>query len=101
MPDGSESEYMYKGREWISYDTVENIQKRAAYVVANHLGGLFVWSSMSSICSSTKQIQYDSSLFVFFSVDMDDFTGIFCQNGTYPFIRNSLSLLPTEMPSYL
>jgi hypothetical protein len=37
---------MYKGRDWISYDTIENIQKRAAYVVANSLGGLFVWSRM-------------------------------------------------------
>jgi len=40
--DGSESGYMYKDRDWISYDTIENIQKRAAYVVANNLGGLFV-----------------------------------------------------------
>lgn len=38
---------MFKGREWVSYDTLENIQKRAAYVVANNLGGLFVWSCMS------------------------------------------------------
>jgi GH18 family chitinase len=37
---------MYKDRDWISYDTIENIQKRAAYVVANNLGGLFVWSRM-------------------------------------------------------
>ncbi len=46
ISDGSESEYMYKDRDWISYDTIENIQKRAAYVVANNLGGLFVWSRM-------------------------------------------------------
>ncbi|CAF1012289.1 unnamed protein product [Adineta steineri] len=76
--DGSESGYMYKDRDWVSYDSLENIQKRAAYVVANNLGGLFVWS-----------------------LDMDDFSGIFCQNGSYPFIRNSLSLLPTNMASYI
>jgi hypothetical protein len=34
-------------------------------------------------------------------VDMDDFNGAFCNNGTYPFIKNSLSLLPTNMPSYI
>lgn len=44
VPEGSESGYMYKGRDWISYDTFENVKKRAAYVVANHFGGLFVWS---------------------------------------------------------
>ncbi|CAF4129213.1 unnamed protein product [Adineta steineri] len=76
--DGSESGYMYKDRDWVSYDSLENIQKRAAYVVANNLGGLFVWS-----------------------LDMDDFSGIFCQNGSYPFIKNSLSLLPTNMASYI
>ncbi|CAF0922618.1 unnamed protein product [Rotaria sordida] len=78
VPDGSESSYMFKDRDWISYDTIENIQKRAAYVVANNFGGLFVWS-----------------------LDMDDFNGAFCNNGTYPFIKNSLSLLPTDMPSYI
>ncbi|CAF4808080.1 unnamed protein product [Rotaria sp. Silwood1] len=78
VPDGSESGYMFKDRDWISYDTIENIQKRAAYVVANNFGGLFVWS-----------------------LDMDDFNGAFCNNGTYPFIKNSLSLLPTDMPSYI
>jgi GH18 family chitinase len=42
--DGSESEYMFKGHDWISYETIDNIRKRAAYVVANHLGGMFIWS---------------------------------------------------------
>jgi GH18 family chitinase len=46
VTDGSESGYMFKDRDWIAYDTIENIQKRAAYVVANNLGGLFVWSCM-------------------------------------------------------
>ncbi|CAF3991714.1 unnamed protein product [Rotaria magnacalcarata] len=78
VPDGSESGYMYKDRDWISYDTLENVKKRAAYVVANHFGGLFAWS-----------------------LDMDDFNGAFCNNGTYPFIKNSLSLLPTHLSSYL
>ncbi|CAF3391967.1 unnamed protein product [Rotaria socialis] len=78
VPDGSESEYMFKDREWISYETLDNIRKRAAYVVANNLGGMFVWS-----------------------LDMDDFNGAFCNNGTYPYIKNSLALLPTNLPSYI
>lgn len=46
---------MYKEREWIAYETQENIQKRAAYVVANNLGGLFVWSS--KLFLKKKQMQ--------------------------------------------
>ena len=37
---------MFKDREWITYETLENIRKRAAYVVANNLGGMFIWSRM-------------------------------------------------------
>jgi len=84
---------MFKDRDWISYDTIENIQKRAAYVVANNLGGLFVWS-----CMSFFKLHLHSS---FSLVDMDDFNGAFCSNGSYPYIKNSLSLLPTHMSSYI
>ncbi|CAF4356049.1 unnamed protein product, partial [Adineta steineri] len=48
--DGSESGYMYKDRDGVSYDSLENIQKRAAYVVANILGGLFVCSRIYRLC---------------------------------------------------
>jgi len=37
---------MFKDREWITYETIDNIRKRAAYVVANNLGGMFIWSRM-------------------------------------------------------
>ncbi len=37
---------MFKDREWITYETLDNIRKRAAYVVANNLGGMFIWSRM-------------------------------------------------------
>ena len=50
-----------------------------------------------SIWSSSNDERVSLSLLV----DMDDFNGAFCQNGTYPFIRNSLSLLPSNMPSYI
>lgn len=88
---------MFKGRDWISYDTLENIQKRAAYVVANNLGGLFVWSCMLLSLSFKKMYANE----FFYLVDMDDFNGAFCHNGTYPYIKNSLSLLPTTMASYI
>ncbi|CAF1609389.1 unnamed protein product, partial [Didymodactylos carnosus] len=35
---GAESQYMFKDKEWISFDTIESVRKRAAYVVANSLG---------------------------------------------------------------
>lgn len=62
--DGAESAYMYKDHNWISYDTIENIQKRAAYVVAKSLGGLFVWSCMSSVFLTNSKIIF-VFLFVF------------------------------------
>ena len=87
---------MFKDRDWISYDSIENVQKRAAYVVANNLGGIFVWSrTLPTRLTSTR------AHFLLSLVDMDDFNGAFCNNGTYPYVRNSLALLPNEMPSYL
>jgi tRNA nucleotidyltransferase (CCA-adding enzyme) len=58
VPDGSESEYMFKDREWITYETIDNIRKRAAYVVANNLGGMFVWSRMFFSEFSMKLFDY-------------------------------------------
>jgi len=87
---------MFKDREWITYETLDNIRKRAAYVVANNLGGMFIWSRMF------LYIFLKINFVVFFSlVDMDDFSGTFCNNGTYPYIKNSLAFLPTNMPSYI
>ena len=55
VPDGSESEYMFKDREWVSYDTIDNIRKRAAYVVANNLGGMFIWSrTLKILCPNPR-----------------------------------------------
>jgi hypothetical protein len=34
-------------------------------------------------------------------VDMDDFNGMFCHNGTYPYLKQSLALLPDHMSSYV
>lgn len=38
---------------------------KTAYIVAKKLGGLFIWS-----------------------LDMDDFTGKFCEMGSFPLIKN-------------
>ena len=34
------------------------------------------------------------------SIDMDDFSGKFCNMGPYPLIKNSMSLLMEYMPEY-
>lgn len=91
---------MFKGRDWVSYDTIENVQKRAAYVVANNLGGLFVWSRMY-LTFLIRALHLICYFILSYLVDMDDFNGAFCHNGTYPYVRNSLSLLPINMPSYI
>ncbi len=46
-------------------------------MVAKKLGGIFIWS-----------------------IDMDDFSGKFCDLGAYPLIKNSMSLLMDYMPEY-
>lgn len=56
---------MFKDREWITYETLDNIRKRAAYVVANNLGGMFVWSRMYSIQKKKKIQNFFPSLFSF------------------------------------
>jgi hypothetical protein len=46
-------------------------------VVAKKLGGIFIWS-----------------------IDMDDFSGRFCDQGAYPLIKNSMSLLMDYLPEW-
>lgn len=61
----SKAYYMYNNNDWVSYDDVKSFQTKAAYVVANNLGGLFMWS-----------------------IDMDDFSGQFCGKGKFPLLKN-------------
>ncbi|RNA25663.1 chitotriosidase-1 [Brachionus plicatilis] len=73
----SKSHYLHQDFDWISYDDIKSFQLRTAYVVAKKLGGIFIWS-----------------------IDMDDFSGKFCNQGSYPLIKNSMSLLMDYLPEW-
>ncbi|CAH1790208.1 unnamed protein product [Owenia fusiformis] len=56
--------YFHKGDFWIGYDNRRSIAIKTAWLVKNKLGGAMVWS-----------------------IDLDDYQGTFCNEGTYPLIR--------------
>ncbi|KAG8132104.1 hypothetical protein E2320_009985 [Naja naja] len=59
--------YSYKGNQWVGYEDETSVQ----YAKNNNLGGVMVWT-----------------------LDQDDFSGTFCNNGNYPLlaaIKNELN----------
>lgn len=50
--------------EWVGFDDVSSIKMKAKYVIENNLGGAMIWA-----------------------LDMDDFTGTFCNQGEYPLLK--------------
>ncbi|NP_001303814.1 acidic mammalian chitinase-like precursor [Latimeria chalumnae] len=65
-----EAPYAYKGNEWVGYDNKKSIQLKAQWVVKNNFGGAMVWT-----------------------LDLDDFSGTFCNQGKYPLINTIRSVL--------
>ncbi|NWI63517.1 CHIA chitinase, partial [Todus mexicanus] len=64
--------YAYKGNEWIGYDNVKSFSVKVDWLKKNNFGGAMVWT-----------------------IDLDDFTGTFCNQGKYPLIttlKNGLGL---------
>nr|XP_020652508.1 chitinase-3-like protein 1 [Pogona vitticeps] len=55
--------YSYKGNQWVGYEDTRSVQIKARYVKSNHLGGVNIWS-----------------------LDQDDFSGSFCNEGKYPLL---------------
>ena len=56
--------YREGGKEWVSFENPRSFQVKSQFVKHNGLGGIAIWS-----------------------LDMDDFGGRFCQNGSYPLLR--------------
>ncbi|XP_030329508.1 acidic mammalian chitinase-like [Strigops habroptila] len=64
--------YAYKSNEWVGYDNIKSFNIKVDWLKKNNFGGAMVWT-----------------------LDLDDFTGSFCQQGKYPLIttlKNSLGV---------
>uniref|UniRef100_A0A8D0P796 Acidic mammalian chitinase n=1 Tax=Sus scrofa TaxID=9823 RepID=A0A8D0P796_PIG len=62
--------YAYKDTEWVGYDNIESYGYKVDFLKENNLGGAMVWA-----------------------IDLDDFSGSFCNEGKYPLISKLKSLL--------
>uniref|UniRef100_A0A3P8TWU7 chitinase n=2 Tax=Amphiprion percula TaxID=161767 RepID=A0A3P8TWU7_AMPPE len=67
--------YATKQNEWAGYDNKDSFHTKVRYLQDNRFGGAFVWS-----------------------LDMDDFNGQFCGEGTYTLIKYLRSLLASSLP---
>ncbi|CAM5170763.1 unnamed protein product, partial [Eretmochelys imbricata] len=56
--------YAYKGNEWLGYDTIKSFNIKAQWLMKNNFGGAVVWS-----------------------LNLDDFTGTFYNQGKFPLIN--------------
>ncbi|KAF3819506.1 hypothetical protein GH733_015015 [Mirounga leonina] len=56
--------YTYQGNEWVGYDDVKSFGLKARWLKDNNFGGAMVWA-----------------------IDLDDFTGTFCNLGKFPLIN--------------
>uniref|UniRef100_A0A2I3RGS8 chitinase n=1 Tax=Pan troglodytes TaxID=9598 RepID=A0A2I3RGS8_PANTR len=68
--------YAYKGNEWLEYDNTKSFQIKADWLKKNNFGGAMVWA-----------------------IDLDDFTGTFCNQGKFPLIttlKDALGLQSTS-----
>lgn len=67
--------YATKGHEWVGFDNKESFETKVNYLKKNRFGGAFVWA-----------------------LDLDDFTGQFCEQGKYPLIGHLSTLLNIDFP---
>uniref|UniRef100_A0A2K6RMX1 Acidic mammalian chitinase n=1 Tax=Rhinopithecus roxellana TaxID=61622 RepID=A0A2K6RMX1_RHIRO len=68
--------YAYKGNEWLGYDNTKSFQIKADWLKKNNFRGAMVWA-----------------------IDLDDFTGTFCNQGKFPLIttlKDALGLQSTS-----
>uniref|UniRef100_A0A3B4YK85 chitinase n=1 Tax=Seriola lalandi dorsalis TaxID=1841481 RepID=A0A3B4YK85_SERLL len=62
--------YALTENQWVGFDNKESFETKVSYLKTNNFGGAFVWS-----------------------LDLDDFTGKFCNDSKYPLISHVHDLL--------
>ena len=73
----SHGPYAFSGDQWVGFDDVSMVQRKAEYIKENQLGGAMVWA-----------------------LDLDDFSDL-CECGKYPLLRTVNSVLrddPDQLP---
>ncbi|KAL1772419.1 acidic mammalian chitinase-like [Sigmodon hispidus] len=68
--------YAYHGNEWVGYDNIKSVSIKAHWLKKNSFGGAMIWA-----------------------IDMDDFTGSFCGQGTFPLTSTLKKILKVHSPS--
>ncbi|KAM6947884.1 acidic mammalian chitinase-like [Lycodopsis pacificus] len=63
--DGQKVPYAVKGNQWVGFDNQRSYDAKVDYLKSRQLGGAAVWT-----------------------LDMDDFNGQFCEQGTYPLMSH-------------
>ncbi|XP_077369021.1 acidic mammalian chitinase-like isoform X2 [Festucalex cinctus] len=66
--------YAVQGNEWVGFDNRQSFEIKTQYLKDEHFGGAFVWA-----------------------LDLDDFAGHFCGQGSYPLISYLRSLLNSDV----
>ncbi|XP_053103066.1 chitotriosidase-1-like isoform X2 [Hemicordylus capensis] len=70
--------YSFKGNQWVGYDDVESMKIKVGYIKQNNLGGGMVWA-----------------------IDLDDFSGSFCNQGAFPLLQTLKKQLGSSVDSTL
>ncbi|KAK7501543.1 hypothetical protein BaRGS_00007347, partial [Batillaria attramentaria] len=60
--------FLQQGDQWVAYDNPRSISEKVKYAKRVGYGGLAIWT-----------------------VDADDFSGQFCEQGAFPLLRAALS----------
>ncbi|KAJ8257785.1 hypothetical protein GJAV_G00189660 [Gymnothorax javanicus] len=74
--DDQKVPYAAKGSEWVGFDNQQSYEIKVRYLKDNNIGGAFVWA-----------------------LDLDDFNGQFCGQGSHPLMGHLRKLLNIELPT--